>query len=49
MAHQDYLFSLPTTETRSERQRQSLARLQSHLKYVNPHLLSEAIDLDLAG
>ena len=42
-------FFLPTTKTRSERQRQSLARPQSHLKHVNPHPLSEAIDLDFAG
>jgi len=49
MVNKVYLFSLPRVTTRTDHQRQSLARLLSHLKYATPHLLSEATDLNLEG
>jgi len=49
MVNKVYLFSLPAVSTRADHQRQSLARLLSHLKYATPHLLSETTDLNLEG
>jgi len=42
-------FSLRRVKTRADHQRQSLARLLSHLKYATPHILSETTDLNLEG